>query len=208
MPVLDDLIQTLKNLNGRGTLQEIYDEYSKINTNPRDSTVRYTLQAYSSDTPKTYKNKGDFFYSVEGIRSGVWGLRDYEINVINNPDEEEEENKTPKRSLFLSNRIIRDTALASTIKTLIGNKCQLCDEIIILPDGRSYIEAHHIKPLGSPYNGPDIKTNILIVCPNCHVKCDYKVISLNIDGIKNNLQNINQEFINFHNELYEILINK
>ena len=214
MAVVHDLIQVLQNLNGVGTLTEIYDRYRAINSDYFESTVRRTLQQYSSDT-ESYLDKGDYFFSVNGLGNGVWGLRNYFIHNDDNGDPNDnnpnnvvnvEGNLNPKRTLHLSQRIVRDTVLARQIKNLVGNKCQLCDVVITLPNGQLYCEAHHIKPLCNPYNGPDVKENILIVCPNCHVECDYRIILLNIGDIRNNLQMVGEEYIRFHNEQYEINI--
>ncbi len=84
----------------------------------------------------------------------------------------------------------------------------MCETRIHLPNGLNYCEAHHIKPLGFPYNGPDKKENILVVCPNCHVKCDFKLIPLDILAIKNNKQNVGKEYIDFHNKIYIDLTSK
>jgi predicted restriction endonuclease len=57
-------------------------------------------------------------------------------------------------------------------------RCQICGKRIALPDGGFYAEAHHIRPLGSPHNGPDHVGNILCVCPNHHVALDYLCLRL------------------------------
>jgi putative restriction endonuclease len=36
----------------------------------------------------------------------------------------------------------------------------------------------HIHPLGTPHNGPDVKENVLCVCPNDHVRFDHGAIYL------------------------------
>jgi putative restriction endonuclease len=37
----------------------------------------------------------------------------------------------------------------------------------------------HIRPLGAPHNGPDVKENIIIcLCPNHHVLFDSGAITL------------------------------
>jgi predicted restriction endonuclease len=59
-----------------------------------------------------------------------------------------------------------------------------------------YAEAHHIKPLGAPHNGPDVRANILCVCPNDHVLLDYGAIKL----YGNHLKEVGQEYIDYHNE--------
>ena len=40
------------------------------------------------------------------------------------------------------------------------------------PRGRPYAEGAHIRPLGSPHDGPDKLENVLCLCPNHHVLFD------------------------------------
>lgn len=106
----------------------------------------------------------------------------------------------PTRSLTTSYRILRDTALARAIKTLHGYKCQICDETIHIQNNEPYAEAHHIRPLGYPHNGPDIPGNIICVCPNHHVQLDYGAITLNKTIIRTvNGHTIDDQFIDYHN---------
>lgn len=96
-------------------------------------------------------------------------------------------------------RILRDTALSREVKIAQEFKCQLCAKTIQLGDGSFYAEAHHVKPLGRPYNGPDTKNNIICVCPTCHVLLDYKVIRLD----QSKIPNISAVYIDYHNnEIY------
>ncbi|WP_396022974.1 MULTISPECIES: HNH endonuclease [Bacillus cereus group] len=72
-----------------------------------------------------------------------------------------------------------------------------------------YSEAHHIKPLGSPHNGRDIRENIIVLCPNHHALCDYGAIPLNQDILKNvKGHELSQEFIDYHNSEIFNKINK
>jgi len=97
-------------------------------------------------------------------------------------------------------RILRDTALSREVKIAQNFKCQLCSATIQLSDGSYYAEAHHVKPLGRPYNGPDTIDNIICVCPTCHVLVDYKVVRLE----EAKLPNVSTEYVDFHNnEIYE-----
>ena len=93
-------------------------------------------------------------------------------------------------------RILRDTVLARNVKDEKGYKCEICHDNIILKDGRLYAEAHHLKPLGRPHNGPDVRENILCVCPNDHVRLDYGVIALDI----RKLSGVGKEYVDYHNE--------
>lgn len=187
-------------LGGVATLNQIYSKCSKYS----DSYIRQQIQSHSSDTKTTPKFE-DIFFTVNGLGKGVWGVRNYIVYNAVKEDEQQYDLK-PERRLTTFNRILRDTALAIEIKKLVDFECQLCSLRIELPNKTFYIEAHHIKPLGKPYNGPDIQSNIIIVCPNCHIKCDYKVIDLSLDKIRNNKQGIDNEFIAFHNNEYEVRI--
>ncbi|MEP3480788.1 MAG: HNH endonuclease [Fuerstiella sp.] len=90
----------------------------------------------------------------------------------------------PSRIETTISRIIRDTALVAEVKRLNNYKCQLCGDSIPLPNGKHYVEAHHIKPLGHPHDGADQLDNLIVLCPNHHVMCDYGVIPLSMDEIR------------------------
>ena len=55
---------------------------------------------------------------------------------------------------------------------------------IELTDGRRYAEAHHLKPVGQPHNGPDVLPNLICVCPNDHAKLDYGAVRLDANEIR------------------------
>ncbi len=106
-----------------------------------------------------------------------------------------------QRTKIETYRILRDTALARSIKDLYKCKCQICHRTLMIGPNTAYAEAHHIKPLGSPHNGPDGKGNIICVCPSCHVLLDYGAIMLEENQFKTeNSHNIAIEFIGYHNE--------
>ena len=106
------------------------------------------------------------------------------------------EPKGPGRVKQETYRILRDTALARKVKESNNYKCQICGKKLELNEEKLYAEAHHIKPLGKPHNGPDICENIICVCPNHHALLDYGAIKLN----GNNLQEIGTQYIDYHNE--------
>jgi hypothetical protein len=112
--------------------------------------------------------------------------------------EEPEETKRTKTEVY---RILRDTLLARTLKEMHRNQCQICGEVLHLSDGTGYSEAHHIKPLGKPHNGPDIAANILVLCPNHHVLCDYGALRLDLDELHlHPHHSIGGQFVNYHNK--------
>jgi predicted HNH restriction endonuclease len=107
-----------------------------------------------------------------------------------------EDQSQPERTRQETYHILRDTALARQIKESHQYQCQICRQTLRLGDGTPYAEAHHIVPLGTPHNGPDVRSNIICVCPNDHVLLDYGAIKLD----EKRLNGIGNEFINYHNE--------
>ncbi|WP_046226981.1 HNH endonuclease [Paenibacillus dauci] len=200
---LEDIIQAFHNLNGLAPYQVLYKEVQKIRETPMPKSwkaiIRRTIEKKSSDSKVFSGNQDDdLFYSVEGLGSGIWGLRKlkqetiYAIDILEPIDTVREETTVY--------RILRDTYLARRLKQLHNNECQICGESIKLSNQNFYSEAHHIKPLGKPHNGPDIAENILVLCPNHHVQCDYGAINLNINTLKIvNGHKISNEFIKYHN---------
>jgi HNH endonuclease len=99
-------------------------------------------------------------------------------------------------------RILRDTTLACFIKRLHNYKCQICGTTIPLSNGKFYAEAHHIQPLGSPHNGPDVESNIIILCPNHHAMCDYAAITLDLKMLTMHPEHeISAQYIKYHNHV-------
>jgi hypothetical protein len=105
-----------------------------------------------------------------------------------------------KRVKCVQYRILRDTALSRHVKALHNYKCQICGITLELGDGNCYAEAHHLRPLGAPHDGPDTLENIICVCPNHHALLDYGGIVLRKkDLLGLSLHTIGEEHINYHN---------
>lgn len=105
-----------------------------------------------------------------------------------------------RRTLSVENRIIRDTKIAKWVKYVHGYRCQICREAIELQNGNLYAEAHHLKPLGEPHNGPDVIENVLCVCPNHHAQLDYGAIEIDKSRLYNvQGHHIGDQYINYHN---------
>ena len=75
-------------------------------------------------------------------------------------------------------RVVRDTALTREMKRECGHRCHVCGEAIPLGRGESYSEGHHLRPLGSKHAGPDVRSNILILCPNHHAQFDLRGLAI------------------------------
>jgi putative restriction endonuclease len=107
-------------------------------------------------------------------------------------------------------RIIRDTQQAKLVKELYNYQCQICG-IQLQGSAGLYAEAAHIRPLGTPHNGPDTPDNLLCLCPNHHVLFDYGGIAIADDfsllGTEGRLMvkpehHINIEHIRYHRMHY------
>jgi len=84
----------------------------------------------------------------------------------------------PARIETTTSRIIRDTKLIRDLKEKYDNVCQICGVKLQLPNGNGYSEGHHLQKLGGIHRGPDIKENIIILCPNHHIEFDYGMIAI------------------------------
>lgn len=196
-----DIVLALKNLGGSANYDDIYTEIQNIRPNLPSTwkaVIRRRIQDLSADSDG-FKGGLDLFYSVNGLGAGTWGLKELLSNTpkaIDLPIGIEE----PERQYTTTYRVLRDTNLARKLKLLHNNCCQICGLKIELPSGKFYSEAHHIIPIGKPHNGPDVPENIIVLCPNHHVMCDYGVISLelkNITQIKGHV--FFQASIDYHN---------
>jgi predicted restriction endonuclease len=199
---LGELIGILESLGGTGSLSQIYAQVidrdkMDISSEHWRSRVRDTLEKHSSDSA-IFNRVDDVFYSVAGIGHGRWGLRSRLRSTPRAVDIEETD--SPERSKQEIYRILRDTQISREVKGWYDSKCQICSQVIVLRDGTKYAEAHHIKPLGRPHNGPDIRSNVLCVCPTCHVKLDYGIILLAVSKLQLHRSHaVSQEFVAYHN---------
>ncbi|MFC5301179.1 HNH endonuclease [Azospira restricta] len=198
---LDDISSALANLGGIAHYESLYPEVKKVRSGTFPDSwkkiIQRTIQDHSADSDGFKGN--NIFYSVKGIGSGVWGLRSHLISTPSASDIEPP--SAPERLLIETYRVLRDTELARKIKALHKNICQLCGQTVMLKDGATYAEAHHIKPLGSPHNGPDVAENIVVLCPNHHVMLDYGTIPLEGKDLRSSQGHvIGGAYIAYHNE--------
>jgi putative restriction endonuclease len=107
-------------------------------------------------------------------------------------------------------RIVRNTAMASEVKRINGYRCQVCDTRLETSAG-PYAEGAHIRPLGRPHNGPDVRENILCMCPNHHLLFDRGAFSvqdnfrlIGIDGVLRveRAHHVHAIYLAYHREHY------
>lgn len=109
------------------------------------------------------------------------------------------EGGVPKRETAEISRIVRNTAIIRELKALYNGTCQCCGHTLVLPSGKPYVEGHHLQPLGKPHGGPDRKSNVICVCPNCHVLLDFAAVRLELGRLKVLKHDIGEEFVEYHN---------
>jgi len=168
----------------------------------RYESVEGYLEAHleQSDVSLTEKS------SQSGIRS--------KATVSSDPDEAAVDLRPPKKSYTVS-RSIRNTKIANELKDVYNYKCQVCGEQRKI-NSSGYAEAHHIHPLGDDPPGPDVKSNLLVLCPNHHADFDFGMLQIDpetleishtyedtVDGSKlivNPDHNIETKHILYHNK--------
>lgn len=78
----------------------------------------------------------------------------------------------------------RNKLLAERVKSFYKNHCMFCGMALQVgqnPD-ECLSNAAHIKPLGSPHDGPDVIENMIVLCPNHHAQFDGGVLRIQIEG--------------------------
>lgn len=89
-------------------------------------------------------------------------------------------NESPDRRPTTSQRLVRSIEVAEYVKTLHDHTCQACGTRLAVGT-RGYSEAAHIRALGRPHAGPDVPSNVLCLCPNCHVLFDSGALVVRVD---------------------------
>ena len=122
-------------------------------------------------------------------------------------------NAVPARIQKAVNRVIRDTVLSGQIKILYDFSCQVCGARLVGPAG-PYAEAAHVRPLGTPHNGPDTADNLICLCPNHHYLFDVGAFGIRDDltfvGIAGQLRvhrrhALSPEHLRYHRQHFGLL---
>ncbi|WP_197319170.1 YDG/SRA domain-containing protein [Saccharomonospora sp. NB11] len=89
-------------------------------------------------------------------------------------------NESPARRTTTIQRVVRSSGVKEYVKAIHDHQCQTCNTRLTI-GSRGYSEAAHIRPLGTPHNGPDIAANVLCLCPSCHVLFDNGALIIDED---------------------------
>ncbi|NOH53257.1 HNH endonuclease [Vibrio coralliilyticus] len=202
---VDYVVQAMENLGGEAAYSDLYTEIEKLKdgnlTKSWQATVRNTVESYSSDSDNWSDSRDDLFYSVNGKGSGRWALRNFE--TTDSVEARAIDYNTPDKQEYTVSRFIRDSKLSKLVKEKNNFRCQVCDFTFLLPNGKPYAEAHHLKPLGKEHSGPDIENNMICVCPNHHAMLDYCALHLDVEKVVNSSKHkVSRKFIEYSNQLF------
>lgn len=125
-----------------------------------------------------WRDNGEHGYRI--CRFRLVSLDEPTAKIENQEKGKDAKGKPARRIETTVQRIIRDTALGRKVKALHDHACQVCGERLDCIGG-PYAEAAHIRPLGSPHNGPDDLSNLLCLCPNHHVLLDRGALFISND---------------------------
>lgn len=179
---IDEVREVYEELGGVAHYSDVYRriiERAQIDlskNNNWQAAVRRTVEQYSSDS-EAYSGGEDHFYSVEGKGRGIWGLR-YMIPDTPLACDSQTQNEQVERMELNTFRYVRDTRISKELKHRYNHFCQICGYRLQIGVNSYYSEAHHIQPLGQGHNGPDVKENLIILCPNHHAEFDYGVMAI------------------------------
>ena len=202
-PWLDEIIDALEELEGQGSLADIYatianrkimDFETNLNWN---AAVRRTIEQHSSDSDAFTGNlEDDLFYAPKGKGAGYWAIRDYEEaakDIRSRTVEEETEGKGNDITQYegtLIQRFVniyeRKPALRAAAIRIHGTICKGCGfnfELVYGPRGRGFIEVHHLRPISSFGGSVQVspREDMTVLCSNCHRmihRHQHKVLSL------------------------------
>ena len=174
-----------------------------------DQTIQKIVETHCP-TKKGYNNKPVF----ESFAIGYYRLSDHnywvelwkddsiatQILKLNSGDQSEDLELTARTFREL-NILKRNKNLVLNLKRLYNNTCQLCGTKLKIAENIFYSEVHHVKSLGAPHNGPDTVTNMIVVCPNCHVLLDFSAIEIFKDKINvKEPHKVDDSYIDYHNK--------
>ncbi len=81
-------------------------------------------------------------------------------------------------------RQLRNRKYVAELKRIYDNTCVFCNTKLQVGRETYYSEVAHIKPLGSPHSGPDIPSNMLVLCMHHHLQFDRGVLTISeSDGV-------------------------
>jgi 5-methylcytosine-specific restriction protein A len=101
-------------------------------------------------------------------------------SAVNDLDDVPEGAQTPERLKVEGLAFKRDRMVRDYVIRRAKGKCEHCGvDGFQMPNGRRYIEAHHIVGLGN--NGPDTVLNVIGLCPTHHREAHFGLAALELN---------------------------
>ena len=179
-------------------------EHSTADTPVRTVNKNFSqsLDVFDRVRPNTYRLRPEYFRLADANKTPT--NPDSGVSTNDGTDAEQD---LFSSSISVTTRIeqtvfrtLRDTKMVRQLKLLHDNKCQICRTTIEIGD-KVYSEGHHIQPLG--LGGPDMASNIVILCPNHHVQCDYGGIPLDVRKLRTDSRHrVSTTYTGWHNNHY------
>ncbi|MBP8114659.1 MAG: HNH endonuclease [Chitinophagaceae bacterium] len=174
-----------------------------------DQTIQKIVETHCA-TKKGFNGKPVFespergYYQLTNPQYWIdlWQIESIDDKILKvNSTNQTEDLEITTRTLREINIINRNKNLVQSLKALYDNTCQLCRTQLKIADNLFYSEVHHIKSLGEPHNGPDTATNMIVVCPNCHVLLDFKAIEISKEKLNTKEPHkVDIIYIDYHND--------
>jgi predicted restriction endonuclease len=122
--------------------------------------------ARSAHSPEFgYRYDGLFLVTGYSTKQGEDGYKILQFRLEQVEDETEEDLPLDRWERPLAG-VHANRLLSAEVKAIYDFSCQICEEALEVPGGMKIAETVHIRDLGRPHNGPDVRENILCVCPN------------------------------------------
>jgi HNH endonuclease len=84
--------------------------------------------------------------------------------------------QAPERRAVSGEAFVRDPEVRVRALLRANGKCEWCSQVgFRMPDGRLFLETHHIVPLAE--GGPDSDANVVALCPNHHREAHHGALS-------------------------------
>lgn len=188
MKMINQIIEAMNFLGGHCYYKDLYDKIIELHPNCCENysnisnwkaSIRATIERNSSDSTVYNSRNPDYFYSIDGIGKGHWGLRKPQITKstvdITTDDEGFIEGKEilQKHILKERNHALKTEAI-KRFKSNNNNQvyCEICGFSFSEKYGdigKDFIEIHHTKPISEMKENERTKIeDISLLCSNCH----------------------------------------
>lgn len=175
----DRTVETFADTWGPLAMRLFFDRYTT--SRPSDDVGLLVQAAYAADLHKLIGVPRAWL--DERIEGAADMFLKEEFYVFDTPPESAEERRAARRGeslptpgsgtaasrrLVKIEQLIRRADNRKFIRTLYNGTCQLSGVVLRLPGGDFSVDCAHVRPLGSPHNGPDDINNMLSLSPTMH----------------------------------------